>query len=70
MVNDKIISCKFTRKELCKLRLACSALAFDDNGEVDPRRKSYFELHEKINAILMGWDETHDENGMRKETTK
>lgn len=49
--NQKTVTVKITRHELCDLCLACTVLAQDEN------REKWAALHDKLREILKEFDE-------------
>ena len=56
MTNEKIVTVKIKRIELCDLLLACTAL--DD--VTDETTKKWAKLHDKLKEILDDYDSKHE----------
>lgn len=57
-INQKTVTVKIKRIELCDLLIACAAVstAVKESGETG---KKWDDLHDKLEAILQDFDEKH-----------
>lgn len=57
-INQKTVTVKIKRIELCDLLIACTAVstAVKESGETG---KKWDDLHDKLEAILQDFDEKH-----------
>lgn len=53
-LNQKTVTVKLRRIDLCDLMLACTAI-----NEGDPETKKWAELHDKLKEILSDFDAKH-----------
>lgn len=56
-INDKTVTVKITRHELCDLILACTALNFG----TDEKTTKWEKMHDKLKTILQDFDAKFEE---------